>query len=695
LVTAPLISLAVVCRAEVPGAVVQKALAGDWEAVHAALTADDSRAADPVARLLGAHACLATNASNEATALLLSTGQGEDAQRWLQWTIALQTAHPDSPVALYLAADAQARAGSAEAAERLLDRALELDPELALAWNARGALKTLDACRTDDEDLRDQAVTDLYQAITRRPDFIAAHLSLGYFYYLGSVVPPREGAEPPKVAGFDDALKLDPECALAYLGRGCIEFGMSDYDQAARDFATAHLLCPPLTAALANHSITELYAQYSVELDAATRELVTGKPGTTLNMKTIMEGCLQRLDTQNQNLRASLAQVSGWADLRHTDFLLASVDDIRGLANQYGRMNVMAAAQLQKNTGLQSVLEFNARSQETLSSFQRWQAVESAGRFLQAMIPFAERGRDLATKGLEGLTRGARKSEGERLLGWYVPWTKLITDTGEAFTNPVVSTAKSLSSILTAWGSDMAGARATQLGTIGMQVRQKALEGRLIDWKAQTALSPPQASTTGNLARIPAYYAPADSPVTVFGVMPGLFNTLEKGSRIAILDPDPLSTRSRVASEGLRRRGFDPLILPPDTTPQRLQEFGVGGLIGIQVSEAARRTSLFSADSVVRPSGPAAQLPKMSDDYRRFFIPPDGGGGHGGGGGAVSLPGLPSFSPLPTTPTLPGPTPGGVLVRFAVGKGDWPVMAFSSLLYEGAVGGAASGGEAQ
>jgi hypothetical protein len=108
-------------------------LQSHWETVVARLKADDARAQDPVARFMMAHACLATNRNNAATSLFISVKEDGVLHTWSAWTDALVRRQPQHPIALYLAADAQARAGRLQDALATLTRAIQRQPDFALA----------------------------------------------------------------------------------------------------------------------------------------------------------------------------------------------------------------------------------------------------------------------------------------------------------------------------------------------------------------------------------------------------------------------------------------------------------------------------------------------------------------------------------------------------------------------------------
>ena len=171
-------------------------LKGNWEAIVNTLEKDDSKANDPVSRLIMAHASLATNRNNAAMMLFLSVKEEGDVTSWSDWTSSLLNKNQENPVAIYLYADAQARSGNHnEAAVQLLTKALnhpssplsqnssarEIDSSemvnYALICNARGVLRML----TNDMDY---ALMDFLQATRLAPNLADAHANLGSYYIM-------------------------------------------------------------------------------------------------------------------------------------------------------------------------------------------------------------------------------------------------------------------------------------------------------------------------------------------------------------------------------------------------------------------------------------------------------------------------------------------------------------------------------
>jgi tetratricopeptide (TPR) repeat protein len=249
-------------------------LKGDWEEVIKILKKDDKKAEDPIARLLMAHAFLATNRNNQSMMLFLSAREKDDLSLWSEWTNSLLSKHPKHPIALYLSADAKARTGKLEEAIKDLSKALEIKPDFALAWNARGNIFIL-------TNKWDDAVGDFMVATRAAPEFADAHASLGTYYVLNEA---PDGA----IEAFDKAIELNPKFALAYNGRGCAYFGKGEFEKAASDFSMASSLFPSLVIAHSNYGFAFAYASEQIRVAATMKK----KPGVSL--KSVIE--TSRLD---------------------------------------------------------------------------------------------------------------------------------------------------------------------------------------------------------------------------------------------------------------------------------------------------------------------------------------------------------------------------------------------------------------
>ena len=101
-------------------------------------------------------------------------------------------------------------------------RAIELDPDLVLAYRARGWVYLLIG------DL-DQAIADYDRAVELDPDRAAHYASRGMAYQ-------ERGDLDRAIADFDRWVELDTETAPAYLYRGRAYRDKGDIDRATADF---------------------------------------------------------------------------------------------------------------------------------------------------------------------------------------------------------------------------------------------------------------------------------------------------------------------------------------------------------------------------------------------------------------------------------------------------------------------------
>jgi tetratricopeptide (TPR) repeat protein len=272
------VSLALVLAFAVPFSfaietpVEEAVLKGNWKKILIILEKDDSKASDPVARLLMAHASLVTNRNNASMLLFLSVKEKEDLKLWADWTGTLLSKNPQNPNALYLSADARARIGQLEEAKEGFTQALQIKENFALAYNARGVIRVL----TNDWNT---AHVDFYLATKFDPNFADAYANLGTYWILKEA---PEGA----LEAFNQAVAINPEFALAYNGRGCAYFGRGkyEYEAAIDDMEKAFELCPVLLPALSNQGLI-LAAMASQSMPEKTNT----KPGTTLIAKSDLE----------------------------------------------------------------------------------------------------------------------------------------------------------------------------------------------------------------------------------------------------------------------------------------------------------------------------------------------------------------------------------------------------------------------
>lgn len=178
-----------------------------WEQVLELIPDDTTVTDDPRVRLLAGHASYALGNANSAALLFFNVTDSVGLVAWHMWTDSLRVAHPGSAVAHYLYGDALARLGQFDEALHSLAKALEHHPTFCSAYNARGAIYSI-------QGSIDSAYTDFVMARELRPTFADTYANLGVLELQRGL----PGAE----TSFNEALALDSTHALAYNGQACL-----------------------------------------------------------------------------------------------------------------------------------------------------------------------------------------------------------------------------------------------------------------------------------------------------------------------------------------------------------------------------------------------------------------------------------------------------------------------------------------
>lgn len=151
---------------------------------------------------------------------------------------------PDNALAYASRGTAYLNLGNPERALEDLDEAIELDPNLALAYANRGnANWNLDCFR--------QAFRDYDKAVQLDPNLALAYYNRGNAYA-------ARGAYGRAVESYNSAIELDMSLAQAYNNRGHAYNELGTYDQATADLDEAVALQPDLALAYANRGYTLL-----------------------------------------------------------------------------------------------------------------------------------------------------------------------------------------------------------------------------------------------------------------------------------------------------------------------------------------------------------------------------------------------------------------------------------------------------
>ena len=195
----------------------------EWNKVGEILKSVDTKTDSPVLRLIKGHADLAVNKNNESLCLFLSVISEEELKQWDKWTENFLKRHPESAVAYYLRGDALARLEKWDAALEAFNKALEIEPENALVFNARGVVYAA-------KGELDKARLDFYKATKKTNVPLAdAYCNLGFLN-----IQKKDGAEG-AIRHFTKALEISPDFALALHGRGIIKVILFQIEKAEID----------------------------------------------------------------------------------------------------------------------------------------------------------------------------------------------------------------------------------------------------------------------------------------------------------------------------------------------------------------------------------------------------------------------------------------------------------------------------
>jgi tetratricopeptide (TPR) repeat protein len=121
------------------------------------------------------------------------------------------------------------------------NKAIEIDPEFAMAYNGRGNAY-------QDKGEYDQAILDYTKAIEIDPSYANAYNNRGYVYA-------DKGELEKAILDFTKATEIAPRFALAYFNRGCIYDRKGKHDLAILDFTKAIEIEPEAAYAYNNRGI--------------------------------------------------------------------------------------------------------------------------------------------------------------------------------------------------------------------------------------------------------------------------------------------------------------------------------------------------------------------------------------------------------------------------------------------------------
>jgi tetratricopeptide (TPR) repeat protein len=105
------------------------------------------------------------------------------------------------------------------------NEAIELDPEMVVAYNNRGRAYI-------EQGMYESAIEDLDEAIRLDPEFVMPYNNRG-LAYIGL------GEFERAIEDYDEAIRIDPDYASAYNNRGAAYFRLVEFERAIEDFTEA------------------------------------------------------------------------------------------------------------------------------------------------------------------------------------------------------------------------------------------------------------------------------------------------------------------------------------------------------------------------------------------------------------------------------------------------------------------------
>ena len=159
--------------------------------------------------------------------------------------------NPDLAVAYFNRGNAKRRLGQHEDAIADFDQAIKLDPNQADAYSNRGNVK-------GRMERHEDAIADFDKAIKLDPDQAEAYSNRG-------VVKRRLGHHEDAIADFDKAIKLNPDLAEAYNNRGISKSDLEHHEDAIADFDKAIHHDPNIAEAYSSRGSSNYKLGFKVE----------------------------------------------------------------------------------------------------------------------------------------------------------------------------------------------------------------------------------------------------------------------------------------------------------------------------------------------------------------------------------------------------------------------------------------------
>lgn len=207
-----LISAILFSCVERPGNTLEKTILNkNWKGIFMECQTSDSTLKDPVIKAIVAHTSIMLNKNNISFVLLnYINGDSTSRRLWQAWTTDFVTRFPKEAIAHYFHGDAMMRNGDKSEALRSFEKSVSLDPDFALAYNARGLVFSLE---TD----KSRSCQDFNKAIELNPDVAEFYASRATMFYNGK-------APEAALKDYSKAVELSPDFALSINGKACSRF---------------------------------------------------------------------------------------------------------------------------------------------------------------------------------------------------------------------------------------------------------------------------------------------------------------------------------------------------------------------------------------------------------------------------------------------------------------------------------------
>ena len=272
----------------------------DWKQVVELLrdVSDDiKKSPNPVLRLIKGHASLALNQNNDSVRLFLSVVVREDIDACDRWAEGLAQGNPASSISHYFQGDVKARQKNWSAAITCFTRALDRSGKNPLMLNARGV------AYARNHRLHEARLDFAEAAANRTRQLTDVYANIGAL-----AIQKKDGAEG-AIRAYTEAIRINPNFALALHGRACVELALKRIGPAAQDLLAAHKSAGSFSSLFAeNYSAVVSRNPSGAQPDVAplmarSESDVRGSLKTTVfdNAKTAWNGYVS--DPQPVNLR--------------------------------------------------------------------------------------------------------------------------------------------------------------------------------------------------------------------------------------------------------------------------------------------------------------------------------------------------------------------------------------------------------